>query len=256
MADVRAFSKDTTVSSRNAMANIVASVRCLQIEDSIIATGSTDATVRIWDLTRAETYSSPTQPAISVISSLIHTRGDEDSDSEATDGSHLSRPHTPQQYISTADCCVDVFDSHVGEITALHFMGGTLVSGSADKTIRVWDLNSGKCVQTIDVLTVIAQTTNPQLASWGTGRRAGTDWRSASFNSFAKGAKDATESCFIGGLQCFENALATGTSDGIIRLWDCICPPLWFLWANDSALRTGSSDVGWTYRPCNVPSVR
>ena len=102
-------------------------------------------------------------------------------------------------------------------------MGGTLVSGSADKTIRVWDLNSGKCVQTIDALTVIAQSTNPQLASWGTGRRAGTDWRSASFNSTTRGQQVA-EANFIGGLQCFENALATGTSDGVIRLWDCKSP--------------------------------
>src|SRR5208282_5095045 len=197
----------------------VASVRCLQIEDSIVATGSSDATIRIWDLTRAETYSSPTQPATSVISSLIHTTGAESDSDDATDGSHLSRPRTPQ-YTSTADCCVDIFDSHVGEITALHFMGGTLVSGSADKTIRVWDLNSGKCVQTIDVLTVITQSTNPQLASWGTGRRAGTDWRSASFNSNVKG-RDIADTSFIGGLQCYENALATGTSDGVIRLWDC-----------------------------------
>jgi mitochondrial division protein 1 len=193
----------------------------LQIEDSIIATGSTDATIRIWDLTRAETYTSPTQPATSVISSLIHTKNEDEDSDDATDGSHLSRPRTPQ-YTSVADCCVDVFDSHIGEITALHFMGDTLVSGSADKTIRVWDLNSGKCVQTIDVLTVIAQSTNPQLASWGTGRRAGSDWRSASFNmsNSAKG-REVTEAAFIGGLQCFENALATGTSDGVIRLWDC-----------------------------------
>jgi len=104
-------------------------------------------------------------------------------------------------------------------------MGGTLVSGSADKTIRVWDLNSGKCVQTIDALTVIAQSTNPQLASWGTGRRAGTDWRSASFNSTPRG-REVAEANFIGGLQCFENALATGTSDGVIRLWDRKSSPL------------------------------
>jgi mitochondrial division protein 1 len=209
--------------SFNNRSNFTASVRCLQIEDSIVATGSTDATIRIWDLTRAETYSSPTQPSPSLISSLIHTKDTESDSDEATDGSH-SRPATPQ-YISVTDCCVDIFDSHIGEITALHFMGGTLVSGSADKTIRVWDLNSGKCVQTIDVLTVIAQSSNPQLTSWGTGRRMGSDWRSASYNSSNKG-REVTEANFIGGLQCFENALATGTSDGIIRLWDCI--PFYF----------------------------
>jgi len=192
-------------------------------------TGSTDATIRIWDLTRTETYTNAPQPPSSIISSLIHTDEQLESESdEATDGSHISRPHTPQEYTSVADCCVDIFDSHMGEINALHFMGGTLVSGSADKTIRVWDLNSGKCVQTFDVLTVIAQSTNPQLASWTTGRR-GADWRTASFNSTvkgfnsaAKGGRDVSEASFIGGLQCFENALATGTSDGVIRLWDCM----------------------------------
>lgn len=185
-----------------------------------MATGSTDATVRIWDLTRAETYSSPTHPPSSVISSLIHQKADSDSD-DATDGSHISRPLTPPQYTSVADCCVDVFDSHIGEITALHFMGGTLVSGSADKTIRVWDLNSGKCVQTIDVLTVIAQSSNLQLANWGTGRRVEPDWKNSGFSAAMRGSHPP-EASFIGGLQCFENALATGTSDGIIRLWDCI----------------------------------
>src|SRR5271154_3156715 len=106
------------VSSGKAIADILASVRCLQIEDSIVATGSTDATIRIWDLTRAESYASPTQPASSVISSLIHTKPNDDSDSDdATDGSHLSRPRTPQYNTSAVDCCVDIFDSHIGEIT-------------------------------------------------------------------------------------------------------------------------------------------
>jgi mitochondrial division protein 1 len=181
-----------------------------------------DATIRIWDLTRAETHGSPSQPAPSLISSLIHPKNSESDSDEATDGSHFSRPPTPQ-YPAVADCCIDVFDSHIGEITALHFMGGTLVSGSADKTIRVWDLNAGKCVQTIDVLTVIAQSTNPQLANWTSRRGSGTDWRSASFNMSARSGNHTTpEASFIGGLQCFENALATGTSDGVIRLWDCI----------------------------------
>jgi mitochondrial division protein 1 len=137
-------------------------------------------------------------------------------------------------------------------------MGGSLVSGSADKTIRVWDLNSGKCVQTIDVLTVIAQSANPQLASWSTARR-GTDWRSASFgSSTARGAtgNSVSEANFIGGLQCFENALATGTSDGIIRLWDCkFLLPFVRLVIDGSTVRTCASIVGGTYWTCNLLTI-
>jgi mitochondrial division protein 1 len=132
-------------------------------------------------------------------------------------------------------------------------MGGTLVSGSADKTIRVWDLNAGKCVQTIDVLTVIAQSANPQLASWSIGRRAGSDWRSASFNASARGRDASPEAAFIGGLQCFENALATGTSDGIIRLWDCKSH---VYLSNSSAVWASSPDVGRSYWSCSLFAIR
>ena len=32
----------------------LSSVRCLQVEDSIVATGSVDATIRLWDLSKAD----------------------------------------------------------------------------------------------------------------------------------------------------------------------------------------------------------
>src|SRR5437667_7473194 len=100
MVDVKVCSRVIMVRLYRNLSDCVASVRCLQIEDSIVATGSSDATIRIWDLTRAETYANSTQPATSVISSLIHAKGTESDSDDATDGSHQSRPQTPQ-YNST-----------------------------------------------------------------------------------------------------------------------------------------------------------
>ncbi|KAL6940202.1 hypothetical protein ACO0QE_004098 [Hanseniaspora vineae] len=97
--------------------------------------------------------------------------------------------------------CVETLDSHIEEITAMSFDGETIVSGSQDRTLRQWDLQTGKCVQTIDM-------------------------------NFIKSAKPITsmspknplllahEQPVIGALQVFDAALATGTKDGIVRLWD------------------------------------
>ncbi|KAL6938001.1 hypothetical protein ACO0RG_004528 [Hanseniaspora osmophila] len=97
--------------------------------------------------------------------------------------------------------CVETLDSHIEEITAMSFDGETIVSGSQDRTLRQWDMQSGKCVQTIDM-------------------------------NFIKSAKPITslspknplllahEQPVIGAVQVFDAALATGTKDGIVRLWD------------------------------------
>ncbi|AMD21268.1 HEL012Wp [Eremothecium sinecaudum] len=98
------------------------------------------------------------------------------------------------------DVCIHTFDSHIDEITALSFDGSTLVSGSQDRTIRQWDLKNGKCVQTIDI-------------SFATGG-------GMSRSMMASSVLDANEAPIIGALQCYDAALATGTKDGIVRLWD------------------------------------
>lgn len=72
------------------------------------------------------------------------------------------------------------FRGHMGGITCIHLADPTLVSGSMDKTLRQWDVASGRCRQTLDV------------------QEAGIPW------------------C----LQHFDAALATGTDDGLVRLWD------------------------------------
>lgn len=174
-----------------------ASVRCLQVEDNIVATGSMDASIRLWDLSKAE-YSSH------------ENRTNEDGDEEeGEDGLVFDNPEDrppPPSPSSMQDCPVFSLEAHMDEVTALHFRGDTLVSGSADKTLRQWDLVKGRCVQTLDVLWAAAQASSTMNPSDG-------QWRST-------GRLPDASADFVGALQCFDAALACGTADGMVRLWD------------------------------------
>lgn len=169
----------------------VASVRALQLEDNFLATGGADATIRLWDLSKA------------------HYDPQGNNGSEEDDEIAFENPddHTIDPPAgSMADCPLFSLEAHVDEITALHFRGDVLVSGSADKTLRQWDLEKGRCVQTLDVMWAAAQAS----ASMGSVEGA---WRQT--NRSASGSAD-----FVGALQVFQSALACGTADGMVRLWD------------------------------------
>lgn len=167
-----------------------ASVRALQVEDNILATGSRDATIRLWDLSKAhyDPYGNQTED-------------EEDAIAFENVDDHFVEP--PEG--SMADCHMFTLQSHVDEITALHFSGDVLVSGSADKTIRHWDLEKGRCIQTLDVMWAAAQAS----ASLGSE----SSWRQT-------GRTPSSAADFVGALQVFESALACGTADGMVRLWD------------------------------------
>ncbi|KAL8796138.1 MAG: hypothetical protein Q9195_001471 [Heterodermia aff. obscurata] len=171
-----------------------ASVRCLQVEDNIVATGSMDASIRLWDLSRAE-Y-------------LPHEDRIDEEREDDSPGVEANQDHRPAQHhpSSMQDCPLFSLEAHVDEITALHFKGDTLVSGSSDKTLRQWDLVKGRCVQTLDVLWAAAQAS----ASIGSSDH---QWRST-------GRVPDASADFVGALQSFDAALACGTADGMVRLWD------------------------------------
>jgi len=178
-----------------------ASVRCLQVDDNLVATGSMDASIRLWDLNKAEYPSAPTR--------LDSTKEeDEEDDGLAFSDPSDQAPPTPPSS-SMQSCSLFSLEAHVAEVTALHFRGDTLVSGSADKTLRQWDLVKGRCVQTLDVLWAAAQAS----ATINTSSSNDGQWRNTGR------APDASAD-FVGALQCFDAALACGTADGMVRLWD------------------------------------
>jgi division protein 1 len=167
-----------------------ASVRCLQVEDNIVATGSMDASVKLWDLSRA-------RPTTRDGRLNKHERDQEEGEH------HHKSPVPPSSNLE--DCNVFSLEAHVDEVTALHFKGDTLISGSADKTLRQWDLVKGRCVQTLDVLWASAQASSSLSAE--------SDWRPS-------GRIPDASADFVGAVQCFDAALACGTADGMVRLWD------------------------------------
>lgn len=178
----------------------IASVRCLQLEDTLVATGSTDAKIKLWDLGLSDQYAAV--PPSSVSNLINKYRNSSDSEDErssqtAVDGRDVRQNETS----AVADCCVHTLDAHVGEVTALHFINQTLVSGSQDRTIRQWDMTTGRLIQTMDILSF-----------------SGTAWIGGSSAFVDAGVGGSGD--FVGALQCFEQGLAAGTADGIIRFWD------------------------------------
>lgn len=165
-----------------------ASVRCMQVEDNIVATGSMDASVKLWDLSRARSI--PRENRVN--------RHKEDGTNDA------NHEDPPSRSSNMEDCFVFSLEAHVDEVTALHFQNNTLISGSSDKTLRQWDLEKGRCVQTLDVLWAAAQ---------ASGLAGDSPWKPT-------GRIPDTSADFVGAIQCFDAALACGTADGLVRLWD------------------------------------
>jgi len=172
-----------------------ASVRTLQVEDNIVATGSMDATIRLWDLSKAR-Y----EPQDNRIN-----KDDAGDDDPLAFGNPEDEQVLPPAG-SMLDCPLFTLAAHVDEVTALHMRGDTLISGSADKTLRQWDLEKGRCVQTLDVMWAAAQASATMGSAEGGWRQTGR-------------VPDASAD-FVGAVQVFDAALACGTADGMVRLWD------------------------------------
>ncbi|KAK3948488.1 WD40-repeat-containing domain protein [Pseudoneurospora amorphoporcata] len=107
-------------------------VTCLQLDDNILATGSYDATIKIWNIETEE-----------CIRTLVgHTAGIralQFDDSKLISG---SLDHTIKVWNWHTGECLSTFAAHTDSVISVHFDGHLLASGSSDKTVKIFDFNS------------------------------------------------------------------------------------------------------------------
>ncbi|CAO1635589.1 unnamed protein product [Parajaminaea phylloscopi] len=258
-------------------------VKALQVEDELCVTGGLDSKIKIWDLRKVEDWE--TRLEMKANGEWSDPTKDEDDDagllggkagSSIRDGDvalgEFGSPASAEAR-DESDPNLKVLEGHSKAVTALYFDETCLVSGANDKTLRQWDLNTGQCVLTMDILWAISNPTasqalgeysppaapgSPDLSSMNassaslmsarpdsplrtssSARRRGeatglhtglgghsslSDW-SGNFSFPTPAYSDGSWELytdFVGSaaIQFWGYALASGSADGAVRMWD------------------------------------
>lgn len=108
-------------------------VMCLQFNDHVLATGSYDSTIKIWDVA--------TEEEIRTLQG--HARGIRTlqfDDKKLISG---SLDNTIKVWNWHTGDCLRTITGHTGGVLSLNFTGTFLASGSTDGTVRVWNFDGG-----------------------------------------------------------------------------------------------------------------
>jgi F-box and WD-40 domain protein MET30 len=104
-------------------------VMCLQFDDNILATGSYDSTIKIWNI--------DTGDCIRTLRG--HTSGIRTLQFDDTKLISGSLDRTLKVWNWRTGDCISTLEGHAEGVIALNFEGNILASGSVDRTVRVWN---------------------------------------------------------------------------------------------------------------------
>ncbi|KAL4791553.1 WD40-repeat-containing domain protein [Aspergillus venezuelensis] len=104
-------------------------VMCLQFEDNILATGSYDTTIKIWDTDTGEELRTLRGHASGI-------RCLQFDDTKLISG---SMDRTIKVWNWRTGECISTYTGHRGGVIGLHFDASILASGSVDKTVKIWN---------------------------------------------------------------------------------------------------------------------
>ncbi|KAJ7480123.1 WD40-repeat-containing domain protein [Mycena galericulata] len=199
-------------------------VKCVQVEDHVCLTGGADGNVRLWDLRRVDADQADGWGDEGELVTLSDVAEEEEgsADAEASQESNGVRSGK-ERATDRDDYCARVLEGHTKAVTALYFEDDCLVTGASDKTLRQWDLTTGQCVMTMDILWAIS---HPQRNPGGAlpnnmfaGAAASVGTFAVPTPPFADGSWEMYED-FVGGVQFWGYGLVSGSGDGAVRMWD------------------------------------
>jgi len=116
---------------------------------------------------------------------------------------------------------VTTLEGHMGAVRCLQFTNDTLVTGSSDKTIRVWELSTGKCTKILQDNRWVRclQYDHDHQVLYTTGM----DSTQTKVWSMARGKVVSAFEVPKGFITCLQLAsprLSTGSLDGTVKIWD------------------------------------
>ncbi|KAJ7640121.1 WD40 repeat-like protein [Mycena rosella] len=204
-------------------------VKCLQVEDHVCLTGGADGNVRLWDLRRVDADQADGWGDEGELVTLSDVAEEDEEGAGAGSAEAGVAPETngvrsgKERATERDDCCARVLEGHTKAVTALYFEDDCLVTGASDKTLRQWDLTTGQCVMTMDILWAIS---HPQRTPSGgipnnmfSGAAASVGTFAVPTPPYADGTWDMYED-FVGGVQFWGYGLVSGSGDGAVRMWD------------------------------------
>ncbi|KAF9363533.1 Mitochondrial fission protein [Mortierella sp. NVP85] len=170
-------------------------VECMQLSQNLLLTGSRDSTVRTWNLADLNHSQNSRSSSPSPSESSLHS-GNVNGKAAETETDEYSRSYT--ETIESLDkCLTGTLNGHSGSVTCLYFEDERLLTGSNDKTMKVWDMTTSQCVLTMDLL-----------------------WAMGTSNTWSDWMTETEDQSYVGGLQFWQYALCSGTVDGALRMWD------------------------------------
>ncbi|KAF7306485.1 Trp-Asp repeats containing protein [Mycena indigotica] len=203
-------------------------VKALQVQDTVCLTGGEDGNVRLWDLRRVDAEPADSWADVGELVTLSEEDEDQETDRDPEAASGTTRVRAgKERAVEQDDCCARVLEGHTKAVTALYFEDDCLVTGASDKTLRQWDLTTGQCVMTMDILWAISHAHQPRNSVSGgilpnnlfSGAAASVGSFGVPMPPYADGTWDMYED-FVGGVQFWGYGLVSGSGDGAVRMWD------------------------------------
>ncbi|KAF8381750.1 sel-10, partial [Pristionchus pacificus] len=126
-------------------------ITCLQLTPEMIVTGSDDNTLKVWTINEPTIEHGINDERTSHLKHILvgHSGGVWTSQ-VSSDGKYIvsgSTDRTVRVWSSETGKQLHCLGGHTSTVRCMALHGTTLVSGSRDTTLRVWDIESGQCLQ-------------------------------------------------------------------------------------------------------------
>lgn len=122
-------------------------ISCVQFDDTRIVSGSSDKTIKVWNIRTNAQWSVQTLVGHSGTVRCLHLEGNR-LVSGSTDCMIKVWDLSTQESWSSIACKVTM-TGHSDTVRCLQVDDMKVISGSYDKTLKIWDLHSGRCKMTL-----------------------------------------------------------------------------------------------------------